>query len=493
MLAVRWSVLVVVVCQVWFLVTSTAATAAEDEQASEQQVLKALQVSQIDADYVILIDTSESMEDGHLYENVRASLRPLLTSLSPRDHLSLITFDTLPTLLYRGAIGSSPTDALRRLPATATGDNTDIGAAIDEGLNELERPQANKIGTIILLTDGRHAPPSNSPYPSDSRPAWDDLARRAQAVSSRHGVNAFALALRPGTDASLLKTVFSQAKIVSLPPDQIAPYFSDLKDRVAELKARALLAADSPTISVDWSNVDRSNDEKTITLHSHAKHVPLIISALNLASAKKDLDVTGLPDTVTLAPGESREFGVHVASQSGGFGFGEHTSVHHETVTLTGSISSPWSTVITENLGLRFQPRLQGASKRMDLTSTTGWSYLTFVVLAVILVAVLAVARGYWLRRQPRLRGALTVVGDDHSVQEFQLTGRKMRFGKGRLSALGKTLRGTLHAVQRRGSVYKRKEYGVRMKIQGSGKPRSETLWACGECNVDGIRVSYRE
>ncbi|MGH3623700.1 MAG: hypothetical protein ACRDQ5_18215, partial [Sciscionella sp.] len=85
------------------MVTYTAATAAEDGQASEQQVLKALQVSQIDADYVILIDTSRSMEDGHLYENVQTSLRPLLTSLSPRDHLSLITFDTLSTLLYRDA------------------------------------------------------------------------------------------------------------------------------------------------------------------------------------------------------------------------------------------------------------------------------------------------------------------------------------------------------------------------------------------------------
>ncbi|MGH3624673.1 MAG: vWA domain-containing protein, partial [Sciscionella sp.] len=425
----------------------------------------------------------------------QASLRPLLTSLSPRDHLSLITFDTLSTLLYRDAVGSSPTAALRRLPATATGDNTDIGAAIDEGLNELERPQANKIGTIILLTDGRHAPPSNSPYPSDRGPAWDDLARRAQAVSSRHGVNAFALALRPSTDASLLKTVFSQAKIVNLPPDQITSYFSDLKDRVAELKARALLATDSPTISVDWSDDNRSDDKKTITLHSHAKHMPLVISALNLTSAGTQLDVggAGLPDTVTLAPGESRPFEVHIASQSGGFGFGEHTSVHHETVTLTGSISSPWSTVITDNLGLRFQPRLQSASKPMDLTNTTGWSYLTFVVLAAILVAVLAVTRGYWLRRQPRLRGALMVVDHDLPAQEFQLTGRKMRFGKGRLSALGKTLRGTLHAVRRRDFVYKRKEYGVRMKIQGSGKPWNTTLWAGDEYNADGVHVSYRE
>src|SRR5437764_4509107 len=127
--AMRWRLLALVGCLLWALAPAGPAAAA-DGQATEQQVLAALNVDGISADYVILIDTSGSMEDGHLYQGVQNALRPLLSALSPKDFLSLATFDTTPNLYFDGPVRADGADALNRLPATADGPYTDIGQAI---------------------------------------------------------------------------------------------------------------------------------------------------------------------------------------------------------------------------------------------------------------------------------------------------------------------------------------------------------------------------
>src|SRR5205814_7924192 len=118
-------------------------------------------------------------------------------------------------------------------------------------------------------------------------PAWTALAARATALSAQHAINAFALALRPVTDAGLLKSVFSQATVLDLPGDQIGSYLNSLKDSMRELKATALVSADTPTISVGWTApvtgaADQGGADTTMTVGSNAKYVPLVVTGAAL-------------------------------------------------------------------------------------------------------------------------------------------------------------------------------------------------------------------
>ncbi len=156
---------------------------ASGRPAELAEVLQGLRVDTVPADYVLLIDTSRSMDQAGLYGPVRRSLRTLLDALDPSDHVSLITFDAHPTLRYSGT-ATAESGPLQRLPAAATGASTDIGAAIGAGLRELERPDAQKVGTMLLFTDGKHKPPAGSPYSGSGGSAWRDLADRARVRSS---------------------------------------------------------------------------------------------------------------------------------------------------------------------------------------------------------------------------------------------------------------------------------------------------------------------
>ncbi len=160
-----------------FVSTSVAQETSPDP-ASRSEVLDSLGIDPVSADYVVIVDTCGSTSDGDLYGQVVGALGPLLQALSTTDHLSRLPLDSTPAIRDGGEVGEPKDRALSQLPAMADGAATDIGAALDAGLRELERPDAADVGAIVLITDGEHAPPAGTAYPSTSGPPWDALATR---------------------------------------------------------------------------------------------------------------------------------------------------------------------------------------------------------------------------------------------------------------------------------------------------------------------------
>lgn len=470
-------------------------------QATREDVLGALKVDQVDADYVILVDTSSSMQAGQLYTSVAAALRPLLVSLSARDHVSLITFDSTPALRFSGELGAAADRALGQLPASATGQSTDIGAAIDAGLRELERPDARQIGTLILLTDGAHQPPPGSAYPATSGPAWDGLVARAAALNGRSNINSFALALRPETDASLLKQVFPQTSVVALPTDQVPGYFERLKEQVRVLKARALLADDVPTLQVSWNGpldslpYGTGRAEASVTIRSQTRHLPLTVSSLMVSSKQIDVSVAGLPASLEIPPGQSQEVALHLTfERKGGFGVGRRTVTDHGSLELAGTVSSPWADVLVREFDLPFTPELAGASAPITASGEVGWRLATLLLLCAAVLAAALLIRAAQLARQPRLRGGLIVLdGAGPVTDEMRLGGRIQRFGKGRLAACKGRLSGTVRAVRRRSPLDRQVEYGVRVKATANGVTRKQVMWPGERVSVGDVEISYHE
>ncbi|MFL6128524.1 MAG: VWA domain-containing protein, partial [Mycobacteriales bacterium] len=267
------------------------AAAALVQDPSVAQVVARLRVDQTPADYVVLVDVSSSMTDSGLYPQVQAALQPFLDALDPVDHLSLITFDTVPDLRFSGTVGERPDRSLAQLPRDAVGEGTDIGTALEAALAELERPDAYEIGALILLTDGKIAAPG-SRYAELASPAWSALAARAARRAGHRAISSYAVGLGGGTDAGAVHRVLPNTIVVSLPAGQVTPYLVRVKDQLRLTKARELLRPDlGNAVTARWSGsldrIDLNNGGTAtaeLTLTSTFQHLPVTVSGLRVVA-----------------------------------------------------------------------------------------------------------------------------------------------------------------------------------------------------------------
>jgi Mg-chelatase subunit ChlD len=129
-----------------------AAAGGPAAAAPADDVYAALGVDKVPADYIVMVDISGSMQQSGRYAAVKDSLRAFLAALAPDDQVELGTFADKATIVRQGPVGRSVDEVVAALPATATGARTDIGAAIEAALAQLERPGAPAVATDVLLT-----------------------------------------------------------------------------------------------------------------------------------------------------------------------------------------------------------------------------------------------------------------------------------------------------------------------------------------------------
>lgn len=476
---------------------------ASGRPAELAEVLQGLRVDTVPADYVLLIDTSRSMDQAGLYGPVRRSLRTLLDALDPSDHVSLITFDAHPTLRYSGT-ATAESGPLQRLPAAATGASTDIGAAIGAGLRELERPDAQKVGTMLLFTDGKHKPPAGSPYSGSGGSAWRDLADRARVLRARHQLSGYSVELGSGpTDASLLSREFPDAEVLALPADQLRSFFQRVKLSTRVRKARSVLATDrTGAVAVSWPGgqltrleLGRGSGEAAVTLRSTMAHVPVELTDLSLRTSGMPLRATGLPDRLTLGPGEERTFPLHLTSPRLGRGrsIGRRTVVRIGRLAVAATITSPWDQVLREDLNLPVRAGLTGQATAVRATGQVGWSPAAVVALALLLVALAGLLRLGHVRRQPRLIGTLIVTQGMEVVLNQELRGHSAKLGKGALSVPQSRLRGSVKGARRRSEHDEGPEHGVKLQARAGGRTRKGVLWNGDSLNVGSYEISYAD
>ncbi len=482
------------------LLAMTATALAAPAQVTLPDVERALNVGAVPVDYVVIVDTSGSMQSSGLYPQVKGALGSFLNVLKPTDHLSLLTFDSAATLRYTGSIGANRLAALKQLPPKATGQRTDIGSGIEAGLAELERPDANAVGALVLLTDGLVDTDPGSLYPTASAPTWGALRARAAKIATRHRVASYALALQPTTDAALLKKVFPSSLVVAIPSNQVGTYLSRV---VAELTRQKTIQAIRPdltnAVTAEWSgdlshlNLSRGSGEAQVTVRSGFKNVPITVSGLR-ATTTGDIGatVTGLPALIDLQPGQTRSFPVHVKFPTvGGFAFGAQSVTRSGSIALSGTASSPWQQVITSDLGLPFTPQLAYAPAPLTGQGNKGWSWTTLsmfpLALLLLILLVIAVRRA----RMPRLVGTLELLYQGQLVSEFPLGGKALKLGKGARSVPGQPLTGSVTALRRKDEYEGSLETGVSVDARSNGLGGRGRLFNGDSLEVGDITITY--
>lgn len=418
--------------------------ASGDTAPTREQILTELRVDQTPADYVVLVDTSGSMTAGNLYGGVQRTLRTFLAGLSPHDHVAVYTFDSRPTPRYVGRAGN-PDRMLAGLPSRPNPSGaTDIGAALERAVEELERPGAASVASVVLLTDGAHDPPRGSAYPDDSGPRWQALADRAARLKDRT-LAGYALPLRGATGARLLGTVLPQT--TELDPgsiDELGRYLDRAKVGTRLAKARQALAGDvGKGMTAAWTTPETADLSTgsgpvpvTLTLRSETARVPLTVSGLN-ARADEDATLIGeLPDTVALAPGQSRSFSLALdwRPDVGAVPFRDEQRVAPHLV-VDGAVTSPWSEPLDAVIDLETPNQVAAAPAQVTLTAVVGTWAAQVVTALVGVLAVVILGLFLYRRRRAPLAGTLlaTAPSDGSELGRFPLRGRSARLSGQRL------------------------------------------------------------
>ncbi|GAA4262707.1 vWA domain-containing protein [Dactylosporangium darangshiense] len=412
-------------------VLAPAAPAAHAEPPTPTDILRSLGLDDVPADYVILVDTSASMNAAG-YEAARADVRALIADLSPRDYVALYTFDSAVTPRYLGP-AKSPEAIVGALPAVPAGGATDFGAAIEAALREFGRAGAAPVAAAVLVTDGTNAPPAGSPYVDPSGPAWLGLRSRAAALQ-KSWIGGYAVPLvangRGGEQA--LRSVLPNTVVIN--PAQLPdlPGYLDRSKTDARLDAAgAALAGDTfGGVSADWESI--GTDRLRLTLRSDTTHVPLTVTGLAVHTDPAASVEADLPATIELAPGARRQFDITLHGLSGGRPFLPFTRAVREDVRLglSGTVTSPWQDALRPRLDLKVRPAVRSFDEPVSVEVLARGATVTLVIwlsLVAVLAATLLAVR--WRARNPRMpAGDITISAlDDTRRFPLPLSGRRMR------------------------------------------------------------------
>jgi hypothetical protein len=400
--------------------------------ATTDEVYTALGIDEVAAGYVVLIDVSGSMRDGGRYEQVKRSLRAFLAALAPDDRVTLVTFADSARVVHDGPPGRSPDRLLAKLPRTADGRYTDIGAAIEASVRQLSRAGTPQIATVVMLTDGRHDPPTGSPYPFEQGYSWKQLAASVRSLK-KTALSAYAVPLTGSTGAPLLATVYPGARILAPTSiNRLGAQLEQPKAAARAAKARSLLGTDATRgVEVVWpagtGRLGAGPTRLQVRLRSTTTKVPLVVGRLAVRSDRPDLRVTVPDGPIELPPGGSATVPVTVDWDPGPRRVAPLSTVTVDTtLTLTGEVTSSWSDVLTGPLGLSFAPPLDGGVTKGTLSAQRGslrW-WTAGAVALLVLIAVAAVARRR--RLHPHLTGTLDVRTPDGEERRLPLAGRRV-------------------------------------------------------------------
>jgi Mg-chelatase subunit ChlD len=488
----------VVAAAVLALVPFTAPAARADTAPSRAEIYRALGLGDQPADYVMLVDTSGSMANDGKYDTVRSTLRPFLDGLSAKDHVALFTFDSRPEPRYIGSAGDTGA-IMARLPKSPDPEGeTDIGAALNSALGELERSDASGIASVVLITDGVHHPPAGSAYPKSAGPAWTALHRRAQAVAQHTELAGYALPLGTGaTGADLLGDVVDNATV--LRPDSI----QDLRGYLARAgtgtqarKARLLLADDvGMGITATWTpsarqDITDGSVTATVTLRSATRHVPLSVRDLSVSVPGQSLRVTGVPSTVTLQPGRSTTFPVrlHGKLSAGPLPY-RRTEDTAARLKVSGRVTSDWEQVLAPDVALKVPREVRVTGAALPLRATVGSAVLLPAVGAGLLVVVLVFWLAWRRTHRPRLRGELLLepVFGGQPPDRIALSGRRVALRPRFLGGQG-SVRGRRRATDGGPQV----DLLIRYTPDGSADRRSgATCGPGGHVVVGGVSFTH--
>jgi hypothetical protein len=426
-----------------------------------------LGVDSIGADYLVLIDQSGSMAAS--FDSMKDNLKRFTAALGDRDRIALVPFgDAASAAPWMVAKSSQASAAVDNLPTPGPA-KTDYFAALDWAVGYLARDTGGgKVATLVLLTDGDPASAGLPPCVLPPDDQWAALRGRAAQVAQQLPLNAYALPVDTPhkqcpdvSPLSVLQKVFPNAERLDPHSVGTATYLDQAKNGSRSLRARQILESDgelTKRVTVDWptalGSVDPTATSSRLMVQlSTSGKAPARVDGLSVAStvtvtdpdegAPRQATVTLTQNSVTVVQDKPATLALIITwPRSKGRSVTPRRVSATGTITLHGTVTSPYLTLAGGGLDQRLSATLGPVDDQVSGTGTRGVSitvWLIALVLGIVILVMWAARRG---RARPTMKGMVVISGpggetDDVSVQNRRRVRKRLAGGLGVIEVRG--------------------------------------------------------
>ncbi len=186
-------------------------------------ILDLWQSKKKEADVVLVLDISGSMNDEHKLENAKLGARQLVNMLSDADMFSLLPFsNTYAWAATDLVLKNARAQGLQQVDSLFAHGGTALYDSIDAAYQHLyERRGERRIQAVVVLTDGED---------NESKLKLEDLMSRVRFDGENHVIRIFTIAYGKDANTRILKEIAegTQAKSYEGNPTNIAGVFRDI-------------------------------------------------------------------------------------------------------------------------------------------------------------------------------------------------------------------------------------------------------------------------
>lgn len=423
-----------------------AATAgpATSDPANLAQLAQLFGVDGTPADYVVAVDYSTSMADKPYqpWRYVRPALGALVAGVQPSDRVGIYGFGS--TIDEAWPVSSRVPKArakmLAGLPRQPYQTATDLGSAARHGIDQLARPGSSEVQTLVILTDGKHQPPSNSDFPRTTGPEWRKQAKRFAELSKNKRIKVLAVRLTPDADVTSLQQVFPNLQVVSFPLPELTTALRQIpldgiREKLRPLVVEELQRSISAELSITGSLAQDTPGVVRLTNGSQKLRTAVSVTAVKAvdgSGAEVPFDLPAGSRTATLEPGGVLEIPIvlHPSGTDRGIQVGRQVDERTITVTVDGTrgpVVAPL--LVREGLASKdVAATLFTASASTKVAIAFGIAIATIVIVVLLLCGILLLARWLYRRlfRLPDLEGTFESFDGQAMTQVARLEGHEM-------------------------------------------------------------------
>ncbi|CAM5357903.1 hypothetical protein SHIRM173S_02068 [Streptomyces hirsutus] len=334
------------------------------------------------AGYAIVVDTSQSMANNGSYDKVRSVLPAFLESLHPEDLVCLIPFSGSARACDMVSRDEALAELDEALPATPEGSASNFGRAFEQALDGLQRAGTD-VGGVLLLSDAQMHAPDDVKYRDFTASGWPALRKQASGLPADRTLTGYGIALAPGAEVEqVLAKVFPSYRMLDASGSRTREAMTAAQDDTRLLQAaRAVTGDKGKGVAVSWP--DRPGNGPVpagsalrLRLTATTDALPVRVTDLRIEGLPEGVEPTGgLPRSVDLRPGESRDIDVTLSSttaQREGWASGPRTETWQ--LSVDGRVSTPVARASERFVDRRARLATAPAGESLAVRGTRAWS-----------------------------------------------------------------------------------------------------------------------